>query len=269
MLAGAALHAQPLMRFEVASVKPSAPGDDRGRILSLSGGLFRVQMEPLGEMIYGAFGARSFEVVGIPAWVRSARYDIVARAAGNVSADKMWPMVLPLLQDRFKLQFHRETRQMPVYNLSVIKSGKLPAPKPENCRGNDPRLPLVQPPPGKRILTACGSTLMPIVPGGAELYGGSIGMKALAERLADTFGRPVADHTEFIGRFDLYLKFALDESLPQLAAHYAAAPGQASDPTGYPNIFTALRDQLGLKLESAKGPVEVIVIDRIERPSPD
>jgi uncharacterized protein (TIGR03435 family) len=176
-------------------------------------------------------------------------------------------MLIPLLQDRFKMQYHREKRQLPVYNLTVIKAGKLPPPNPANCRGTDPRLPPPQPQPGKRMVAACGSTLMPILPAsGAEIYGGSITMAALAGRLTDTLDRRVVDQTGFTAKFDLDLKFAIDDAVPELA-RYAATPGQASDPSGYPNIFTALREQLGLKLEAAKGPVEVIVIDHIEKPS--
>jgi uncharacterized protein (TIGR03435 family) len=175
-------------------------------------------------------------------------------------------MLVPLLEDRFKMRYHRETRQVPIYNLTVVKSGKLPVPQPGNCSGTDPRQPPAQPTRGKRMLAACGSTLMPIMPpAGAELYGGSINMQALAGRLTDTLRRPVVDHTGFTGKFDLDLTFVLDESLPDLVARYANSQGPAPDPSGYANIFTAVRDQLGLKLESAKGPVEVIVIDSLER----
>jgi uncharacterized protein (TIGR03435 family) len=264
VLAATSLFAQP--RFEGASVKPGTPGTDTGKIISLTGGQFSVENFPLRTMLLNGFNARSYEIVGIPAWVSSARYTITARAAGGVGADKMWPMMVTLLEDRFKMKWHRETRDQPVYNLSLVKSGKLPAPQSGDCSGIDPSQAPKRPAPGKKMLTTCGSTLMPLTPGGTEIYGGQVAMRTLASRLTDLMQRPVIDQTGFSGTFDLDLKFAVDESLPGLYGHTGAA-ATPSDLAGQPNIVTALRDQLGLKLEAGKGPVKVIVIDHLEKPA--
>lgn len=115
---------------------------------------------------------------------------------------------------------------------------------------------------------------MPVKPGAASLYGGKVKMDRLAGRLTEILGRPVIDKTAFTDPFDLQLDFAMDDSVVGMASAVRraspAAPdevGQASDPSGAPNLFTAVRQQLGLKLESGKAPVEVIVIDHMEKPS--
>jgi uncharacterized protein (TIGR03435 family) len=252
--------------FEVASVKPSAPGGP-DMMTQLSPGLLRLKKYPLLVLIQNAFGARSFEIWGAPAWISSARYDITAKTAGPATADKMWPMLEPLLEDRFRMQVHRERKEMPVYNLSMAKSGKLPPLRAGNCVGSDPRELPPPPAPGKRLLTACGSTLLRTLSARAELYGGRIRMAALVSRLADLLRHPVIDKTGFAGTFDLDLTFAVDESLAGLGTRSPGVPDEPTDPSGLPSLFSALREQLGLKIESTKGSVEVIVIDHIERPS--
>ncbi len=269
------LSAAKRARFEVASVKPSPPssvycGDMRG--VDSRPGRMTLQYAVLRTIILWAFSAKPWEITGIPAWASSARYDIAAKAEGPASLQQMWPMLVPLLEERFGMKWHREKRVVPVFNLSVAKSGKLPAPQAGSCVGSDPRVPPPKPAPGKPLLTACGSILMPVTPPGAKLYGGKVRMAALVGRLTDLLGRPVIDKTGFTGEFDLQLQFALDDSLA-ISRSLTAVPGQpegaaqASDPPGLPSIFSALREQLGLRVDSAKGPAEVIVIDSLQRPT--
>jgi uncharacterized protein (TIGR03435 family) len=256
--------AQP--EFEVVSIRPSAPGAPEGSIMirQLSHGVMDVSY-PLPLFIRLAFHAKWFEITGAPAWIASARYDISAKSAEPATPAQMWPMLLPVLEDRFKLKVHREKKEMAVYELSVSKSGKLPAPKEEVCFVPDPVAP--PPPPvrvrlGGHLPLPCDSTLEFPLNGGRYLYGEKVHMATLASGLADMLGRPVVDKTGIEEIFNFDLRFTPDESTPG----FPQLPSSA-DPPELPNIFTALQDQLGLKVKSAKDPVEVIVIDHIEKPS--
>jgi uncharacterized protein (TIGR03435 family) len=135
-------------------------------------------------------------------------------------------------------------------------------------------MPPQQPAPGMPFVAPCGRILIPGVPGGRGLDGGKIRMAALASRLTDILGRPVVDKTGFTGTFDLHLRFAFDDpgnpapsALSALSGESPNSAVRATDPSGLPAIFTGVRDQLGLKLESAKALLDVQVIDSIERPS--
>jgi uncharacterized protein (TIGR03435 family) len=246
-------------KFEVASVKPSLPGAEASTRTHISAGRITLENYPLRSLVQAAYGLRSFELSGAPAWIDGARYDIIGKAAKPANAPELWTMIQSVLTDRFNLKMHREQKEFPVYNLSIARRDKLPDPRDGSCTGSDPTAPPQQPAPGKRLVAPCGSILMPGVPGGAELYGGRVRMTALAQRLTDIVGRPVIDKTGFGGTFDLRVKFAFD----------GFGRPVASDPdlSALPAIFTALRDQLGLKLESGKAMLAVVVIDSIERPS--
>lgn len=179
------------------------------------------------------------QVLDGPAWIDSETFDIVAKAEDNAPVARMYgPMMQSLLEDRFALKIHRETRQLPVYTLTTAKNGpKLHVTPAESCAVN---------PCGRgSVRTVNGNTVM-------ESHGVTIAV--FAERLVETFNQPVIDRTGLTGLFDIHLEFA----------PYNAA----ADATGA-SIFTAVQDQLGLKLTSEKGAVEVLVIDHIERPSPN
>lgn len=254
-------------KFEVASIKPTSSGQGM-MIRQLSPGRLSVDHAPLPALIQSAFGARPWEISGGPAWILSAYYAIDAKAPGPASSTAMWRMVRPLLEDRFKMKWHREKRVMPVYILSVAKSGKLPKPQEGSCLKVDLSTPPSQPAPGKRQLFPCGSIVMPVKPPRAELYGGKVPMAALVDRLTGILGRPVIDQTGFVGTFDLELEFAYEASRPyaQQEPPGGSSEPQASEPSGA-SLFAALRQQLGLRIQSDKAPIDVIVIDSIERPS--
>jgi len=263
------LQAQPSEKFEVASIKPTSPGLGM-MIRQLSPGRLSVDHVPLPLLIQYAFDARSWEISGGPAWISSAYYAIDAKAPGPASSTAMWRMVRPLLEDRFKMKWHREKRVMPVYALSVAKSGKLPKPQEGSCAAVDRSTPPSQAAPGKRALAPCGSVLMPVSPHRAELYGGKVQMSAFVSRLTDILGRPVVDQTGFAAVFDLQLEFAYEA--PRRVHPFEEPPSEssgplASEPSDAPDIFTALQQQLGLRIHSDKAPIDVITIDSIEKPS--
>ena len=148
-------------------------------------------------------------------------------------------LIQALLEDRFQLRFHRETRELPVFNLVVAKGGsKLKQNVDAGAHGS--------------FGTRGGP---PVV----EMYGTNDNMENLIRRLASIVGRPITDKTNIAGKFDFTMKFAPQALRP-------GPPDSSTDSTA-PDVFTALQEQLGLKLESAKGPVKVLVIDSVERPT--
>ncbi|HEY4382512.1 MAG TPA: TIGR03435 family protein [Acidobacteriaceae bacterium] len=179
-------------------------------------------------------------IYGLPAWADSETYDVTAKvAASDLPAFRsLLPrqrnaLLRPLLEDRFHLQFHRETRMVSGYALVVAKSGPR----------LDPNQPPADPDPGN-IHTAPGSIIADYVP-----------IAPLLDALAVQLGRPVVDRTGLTGRYTFALHFAWAQ---------AAADTQ---PDAAPSLFTAIEEQLGLKLEPVKAPVPVLVVDHIEQPS--
>jgi uncharacterized protein (TIGR03435 family) len=171
-----------------------------------------------------------------------------------------------LLADRFALKVHRETKELPIYELTAAKSGlKLPPFKEGSCVEVAEGAPLALRPPGSNPVIPCGR---PLIGFSGTLNAAKITMADLTQGLATIMGRPVVDRTGFTGPFDVHLSF-----LPEAAAGLVPPPGMAApsilptfDPDR-PSIFAALQEQLGLRLASTKGPVEVLVIDHVERPS--
>jgi uncharacterized protein (TIGR03435 family) len=197
--------------------------------------------------------------------MNSDRYDISAKMAETPVPGRDAMMLQRrrlqlLLQDRFKLAVHHETRELPVYELTVLKGGpKLTA---AMCTEPDPKNP--GPAPGKTIMDYCGSS--GFFKGRFEATTATAG--DLAKALANLLGRTVVDKTGIKGTFHVVLTFATDDStgrLPGAPADTDIPPPAAGDAP--PDIFTAIQEQLGLKLKSGQGPVDVIVIDHAEKPS--
>ncbi len=222
----------------------------------------------LRRLILIAYGVQDYQLSGDPPWTASEHYDIQATAAGNTSVQQMeGPMLQVLLEERFKLALHRENRQLPVYDLAVGKGGaKLQLSKEGSCT---PYLEDSPPPPasapGQPTRTFCGLHLT--VEGVNRTFDGKgVAMAVFAANLSRTYasdlGRTVMDRTGLTGNFDVHLKWSMDPLTGP------AGPGAGAPPdVAGPSLFTALQDQLGLRLESTKGPVEVLVIDHVERPS--
>jgi uncharacterized protein (TIGR03435 family) len=260
LLAGAILHAQA---FEVASIKPDPPGGvSTGNLQVLPGGRLSAQRVLLRFFIQNAYNVRPFQISGAPDWINSEGYDIEAKAEGDPGPEEMRRMMQALLEDRFKMKSHRETKELPVYALTAAKGGfRLPEPKDGNCDTADADAP--PRPPASDLPGPCGRAMVAISRfGGVKIHGGKISMGELIRILSNVLGRTVIDRTEFAGMFDVHLEFAMDDAIDGLPH-----PPVAASEGGSPSIFVAVQEQLGLKLESTKGPVEVLVIDHVERPS--
>jgi len=206
------------------------------------------------------------QVVGARGWIQTDGYDIEAKPAANTDDKQMWLMLQTLLADRFKLALHRETRELPVYNLTVAKSGlKLPAAKDAGCVSFPPGTP----PHFVKGKVDCGYVAGPFGEGALlHMRGRKVHVADLIRELAFVMNRPVLDKTGFTGEFDLDLNFAPDEALEGVQGFGTGGSNLATDPN-VPNILVALQEQLGLKLVAGNGPVEVLVIDHAERPTPN
>ncbi len=244
-------------RFEVATIRldPDCSGGTREQ---QSPGRYGILCVPLRDVIRVAYGnvegstqGRLPEVLGGPRWIDTDRYDIVATAPENPGLDLMYgPMTRTLLEDRFHLKLHDEVRKLPVYNLMVLKqAAKLKPVLDGSCVPIDLITVLNSPPPPNY----CGR--FSITKGTTTVFDGhGVTITEFIARTLRTLDRPVIDLTGLTGRFDIHLEFVPTDSLDS---------GDASAPS----IFTAIQEQLGLKLSAAVGAVEVHVIDHVERPS--
>jgi uncharacterized protein (TIGR03435 family) len=237
--------------FETASIKPSAPME-MGRVnvgmRTLPGGRISMSGVTVKLLIQQAYGVRDFQIAGGPGWLGSDRYDITAKPEGAATNDQVKVMIQALLADRFKLQFHRETKELPTYALVVAKGGPKFHQSEEVPEGSDQ-------PKGTRVSMERGQFNLQRAP-----------IAALANQLGQVLGRSVIDKTELTGKYDFKLEWTPDEGEGRMMR----APGGDGPPpadTAGVSIFTAVQDQLGLKLESTKGPVEILVIDRAEKAS--
>ena len=192
-----------------------------------------------------AYQVRDFQVHG-PAWISEEKFDIAARAAGP--GGPMREMLQSLLADRFNLKVHREKRELPVYALLADRLKMKLSKDQTPWAGDFPN----GSPDGRPTTGASPAVLAP-----GRFQGEAVPISMFVTLLADKLGRPVINKTGLTGRYDFDLSYV---------------PGSGQLPpddadTSAPSLFTAIREQLGLRLESAKGPVEVLVIDRIDRPS--
>jgi uncharacterized protein (TIGR03435 family) len=200
-----------------------------------------------------AYGIRDFQLSGGPAWIDSEGYDIEARSGGAVTPQQSTgPMLQALLQERFKLVVRTDTRELPVYVLTIARRGALQRSADQSCTPFDPGTRPLPGAPSRNPLELCGSIGL----GLTNLNLRQATIPALAIALSHLLGRTVVDRTDLAGEFDGRLTFAPLGFVPN---------GAVVDPT-LPDIFTAVQEQLGLRLESARGPVDVLVIDHVERP---
>jgi uncharacterized protein (TIGR03435 family) len=263
------------MAFEVASVKPNNSGENFVRFGLQPGGRVTATNAPLREIIRMAFGLQNFQIVDAPDWIGSERFDITAKAEGDIPPGQpgvIGPaqlMMQSLLAERFALKARRETREMSRYDLVLARAdGRLgPQLKPSttDCqalfaarRGGGPPPP--PPGPGEPIL--CGFRIGP-----GRMQGGGFPLSQLAQSLAPFVERVVIDRTGLTGNYELDMTYTPDR-MPQGPPPPGAPPLPPVDPNG-PSLFTALQEQLGLKLESVRGPVDVLVIESVNRPTPD
>jgi uncharacterized protein (TIGR03435 family) len=244
-------------RFDVAAIKPNTGADRTVFIGAPSPGTLRAENVWLRFLIQVAWGVPSFEVVGGPGWTGSDRYDINAKSERSLNFAEMKPMLKALLENRFGLKLHSETREMPVYELVTTRNVKLEETKTGSCTAPHPNSP-----DAPRRLPVCGALGM-----SSHRVGGiGIAMPHLALTLSNDLQRAVIDQTGLTGSYDVHLEWTADQSTPGLFAPGLEAPA-APVLDGGVSIFTAIREKLGLSLEAKKGPVTVLVIDRAEKPS--
>ena len=246
--------AAPSPQFDVASIKPNNSGANPSSVRVAPGGRLTAFNASLRSFITQAYQIPDFELSGGPAWMNSDRYDIEARGPATATPEQIMQMLQALLADRFQLKIHRETRELPVYALLIGKNGS----KLEPSRGGDCWDPTAGIPPPTPDARPCGGFRN--APN--EMSGVKVPMYRFVLNLSRFLGRTVIDKTGLGGAYDITLKWTPDES----QAFLAPAGQPPSDSSG-PSIFTAVQEQLGLRLESQKGPVEVLVIDHVEKPS--
>jgi uncharacterized protein (TIGR03435 family) len=215
--------------FEVATVKLNTSGPTAPNGFTTTPGRFRVLNSALEQMIHAAFHIPEGSLAGLSGWMRTDRYDIEAKAPAKSTFDDNLTMLRALLIERFQLRFHNETRQSTTLALVIAKNGPKFHQSKDDATGNKERI-----------------DIRP-----TEISGINIPFGHFVTVLAAQLKRSVVNDTGLMGKFDLSLKYVRDD-----------APEGPNGPT----VFAALEDQLGLKLESRKGPVEVMVIDSAEKP---
>jgi len=256
--------------FEVASIKPHKDMRPLTTIdltflervgQSSSNGRFNMAGVPLSVLIELAYNVKENQVVGWPSWANSDGYDIAAKAEGDATFDQMRPMLRSLLAERFRLTLRRETRESPIYELVAAKSGlRIEAEKEGSCVQPNANIPPALPKPGQppARLNICGGVRRQMVSAPPErrdrIEAVGMSMPKLAELLSNEVARDVVDKTGFRETFDFTLEFAPEEAV-----------GAASSSS--PTIFAVLQEQLGLRLQPAKGMVDVLVIDHADKPS--
>jgi uncharacterized protein (TIGR03435 family) len=224
--------------FDVATVRPSnAVGRGMNNLRDPVQATWT--NTPLKVLLTQAYRVQSDTIIGGPAWIMTDRWDIIAKTEKPATRMQQWDMLKPLLAERFKLQVHTETRQFPEYELVLAKGG----PKLHESTAAE----LEAKEPGTRI-------------GRGLIDGHGIPAVEFASFLRSEVGRPVIDKTGLTGKYDFKVQWVPDESQPN-----SGGDAPPPDATG-PSIFAAIQE-LGLKLEAIKGPVEVLVIDHVEKPT--
>ena len=284
--------------FEVASVKPAAPiTGNRIQVMMRGGpgspdpGQITYSNVTVKNVLMNAYGVKGFQISG-PGWLDSERYDIVAKLPRGATKAQFMVMLQNLLAERFKLTLHREKKDLPMYALVVGKNGpklKESVDDPPPKEGDAPKaggpadgpvvmgrmamgkdgFPVLPPGAGGR-----GSTAIMLMNGNARMTATKQSMAGLAEMLSGQLDLPVVDMTGLTGKYDYTLYFAPEGGLGMKLGMLAPPPGEggggapmasAPDAQSSPNLFSALQEQLGLKLEQRKGPVDLLVIDHLEK----
>ncbi len=231
--------------FEVATIKPSKP-DEPGKMITVRAARLKTINMTLGDLISFAYDVHAKQVVGGPDWMASEKFDIDAQpdTPGSPNRLQLQTMLQKLLADRFQLKFHRDKKDLSAYVLTVAKSG----PKLKKSEGDPNGLPglFFR---GLGVLTVQNATM----PDFTHLMQSAV------------MDRPVVDQTALAGRWDFVLKWTPDESQFSGMGMKVPPPSEAADAP--PPLFTAIQEQLGLKLDAGKVPVEVLVLDRVEKPS--
>ncbi len=258
-----------LPAFDVVSIKPDKSGTMMMRIMFTADGI-SVTNFPVHMVLREALGISDNQLLGEPGWLNSDRFDIEAKVAAEdapklkaLKPAQRWAMLLPVLEDRFGLKFHHETKDVMQYVLVVAKGGL----RMKEATPGDTYADGLKAPDGK----GGGAGMMRVEPG--EVIAQAVPIANLVRYLSFQFHSPVIDKTGLAGKYDIHLKWAPDETEGMRMRPPDGSQPEAANPappaTTGPSIFTALDEQLGLKLEAHKEPGDVIVIDHIEQPSPN
>jgi uncharacterized protein (TIGR03435 family) len=259
---GVTLAAQAPLEFEVASIKRNTSGDRGNSMRSMPDGTEVMVNSPIRSFIGAAYLSESGQYVGLPDWAQNERYDVTVKAPAGTTREQERQMWRALFSERMKLVAHEETTEQPIYNLIVARpDGRLgPKLKPSahDCiaesaaarqRGGPPA-PLTT---DADFLDSCGMRM-----GAGRIISGGITIQNFIFSLRGLAGRVVRDKTGLAGFYQMDFTYAEPTQ---------AANGGAADPNDAPSVFTALQEQLGLKLEPDKMPLQFVVIDHIERPT--
>lgn len=272
------------LEFEAASVKvselpaqgfirlkpPGGPGTkDPTRI--------EYNFSTMRNLLMTAYNVKTYQING-PSWIDMERYDVIATVAPGTTKEQAAIMLQNLLADRFQLKIHRETKDLPLYELTVAKGG--PKLKPYVEDPNEPKFDLNNPPPpgplpadkNGRPTPPPGATIMMINNGKMHMVTRKADMARLADMMSNNLRSPVVDKTGLTGEFDLDLEFSTDglagAPVPPPGG-FGPGPGPggppAGDTTDAPALITAVQEQLGLKLDLKKGPLDLIVVDHVEK----
>lgn len=264
-LAGGGLFAQAAPTFEVASVKPSAP-DAQGMLISgPTPSQFTTRNAPLISIVMYAYLRPDYQIADAPDWIRSERFDIIAKYPNGHSPTQVPAMVRALLEDRFRLKTHIETREAPIYTLATARPDKRLGPELHRTEVDCVAYRKERALSGESRAIRPGDTCAAGFYGEGRnraLWASGRTMAQFASMLASSARRDVVDRTGLTGEFDVRLRWRPDAGMTQ-----SQNPGNADDSAV--SLFTALQEQLGLRLESARGPVEFLVIDSVERLTPD
>jgi uncharacterized protein (TIGR03435 family) len=255
----------PDTRFEVVSIKPINDANTPMRIMTTPAG-FESSL-PVGSILRQALQKPDYQMVGAPGWINTERYSIRAKPPAGAPANAMSVMLLNLLEDRFQLATHLETREQPIFYLVMARSDGRLGPNLKHTSADCQAVIAERQAAAKLpdINEPCGSGRSS--PGLFAFTGSPIAR--LVPALSDLTGRPVIDRTELTGLYDVTLKFAFEGRMPGIMGPLGSpGPAPPVDPDA-PSLSAALQEQLGLKLEAARGPVEVVVIDKFEKPTLD
>ncbi len=214
--------------FEVAAIHINRDPAADPNVNSLPGGRLAVTSQNIRDLLKFAFDLKDFQLIGVPSWADGDRYDIEAKAAAD-SKTNLREQVQLLLEDRFGLRHHTETREMNIYALKPVKDGLKMTRHDEGA--------------GTTARTTCG-----------HMAGRRVAPDVIAKMLARYLGREVRDDTGLTGKYDFELSWTPES-------------GPCSETSSAPSIFTAIQEQMGLRLDSTRGPIRVEVVDRVEKPS--
>jgi uncharacterized protein (TIGR03435 family) len=263
LLAASIAGAQTQPKFEVASIKPSNSADRRKMFDIQPGGRVTVANFTVKRLIQQAYGIKDFQISGGPGWTGTDPFDISAKPEiATTNYDQIKLMLQSLLAERFQLVVRRDTKEVPVYALVVDKSGS----KFKEATESDPNVVDLSQRPD--LARAGGRPRFTIIRRG-RLTAQGTDMRSFADVLSNFLGRVVVDKTTLIGSYDVKLEWVPDENQVAMFQTMGVPEGFGAPAPDWhgPSLFAALPEQLGLKLESQKGPVEIFTIERIERPS--